>query len=177
MSKHILCALVDRQPEVLEAICRVGRKNHWLIEHADRTIYRNWHGDGVISDYLSLKELKRIRNFSTTPIVSRQLASGGNIRGIHTDTRKLAGMVIDYFQSLGFSELAIAGARKWPGELEGIPQDPGVTFEELAAERGLSLACCYWAPIFTKPRWSPMTGSRGNLRSFSKTCTFPPPSS
>ena len=74
MSKHILCALVDRQPEVLEAICRVGRKNHWLIEHADRTIYRNWHGDGVISDYLSLKELKRIRNFSTTPIVSRQLA-------------------------------------------------------------------------------------------------------
>lgn len=146
MSKHILCALVDRQPEVLEAICRVGRRYNWLIEHADRTIYRNWYGDGVISDYLSREELKQIRNFASTPIVSRQLASGGNIRGVHTDTRKLAAMVIDYFQSLGFSELAIAGARKWPGELEGIAQDPGFPFEELAKARGLTLSCCYWAP-------------------------------
>lgn len=173
MSKHILCALVDRQPEVLEAICRVGRKNHWLIEHADRTIYRNWHGDGVISDYLSLKELKRIRNFSTTPIVSRQLASGGNIRGIHTDTRKLAGMVIDYFQSLGFSELAIAGARKWPGELEGIPQDPGVTFEELAAERGLSLACCYWAPDLHETQVESYDRIQRKLEEFFKNLHFP----
>ena len=144
--KHVLCAFCDMEEDILREIFRCGREYGWLVEYSPRTIYPDWSGDGVITDYLRLEELRRIANFRNTPIVSRELPPRGNIRTVHTDTTLVAAMVINYIESRGFQNVAIAGNRKWPGELDGVAQDPGEPFEQLARERGLNLFRCYWAP-------------------------------
>ena len=57
--KHVLCAFCDMEEDILREIFRCGREYGWLVEYSPRTIYPDWSGDGVITDYLRLEELRR----------------------------------------------------------------------------------------------------------------------
>lgn len=142
--KHILCAMKFTNERIVRQIFEFGRANDWLTEYCGNRVPRNWTGDGVITDFCQLEELRRIRNFEKTWIVSRDLPSGKNIRTVACDTRLLAKMTADYFESKGFRQLALAGPRLWPGGAAEYPHDPNVALHTEWTRRGLPVECCWW---------------------------------
>ena len=94
---HILCAFMHPNDQLLQPIYAFGQRHGWLIELCRDVIPRDWQGDGVISDYLTLEELSAIRDIGKIPIVSRILPPGGNVRSVLSDTRAVAEMAVDFF--------------------------------------------------------------------------------
>lgn len=54
---HILCAFMHPNDQLLQPIYAFGQRHGWLIELCRDVIPRDWQGDGVISDYLTLEDL------------------------------------------------------------------------------------------------------------------------
>lgn len=145
--KHILCAFWDPVEALIDELFHLGREHNWQIELCGKRVPPGWFGDGVITDYLSISELSRIRNFKTTPIVARQYYKEENIRVVIGNTRLLAKMITDYFVSKGFRNFAAVDARMWPGRYKnGIWIDPIMAWDEELRRRNLSLNICHWNP-------------------------------
>ena len=61
---HILCAFMHPNDQLLQPIYAFGQRHGWLIELCRDVIPRDWQGDGVISDYLTLEELAALSGVS-----------------------------------------------------------------------------------------------------------------
>lgn len=133
-------------PNILHEIYTFGQEHGWLIELCGRLPPPGWSGDGILTDYLQLDELRRIRNFSRTPVVCREPHSEKNVRTVSCNTRILAEMIADYFQNKGFVHYAAIDAREWPGDYNGFWQDPVRALAVVLEERGLKLERGYWNP-------------------------------
>lgn len=144
--KDILCAFRESESGILDEIYAFGREHAWRIELCGWQLPPGWEGDGVLTDYLGIGELRQIRNFDHTPIVSRELHPERNIRTVAGNTRQIASMVANYFLGKGFTHFAAIDAREWPGDRNGFPQDPVRALRTVLAGRGLSLDVCYWQP-------------------------------
>ncbi len=88
--KHVLCALREPNEVLLNHIYEFGRLHGWSVECCGEKIPRHWFGDGVLSDYLTQKELSVIDRFEQTPVVSRILLPRRNIRTVRPDTERIA---------------------------------------------------------------------------------------
>ena len=91
--KHVLCALQEPNEVLLNHIYEFGRQHGWSVEGCGEKIPRRWFGDGVLSDYLTQKELSVIDRFEQTPVVSRILLPRRNIRTVRPDTERIASMI------------------------------------------------------------------------------------
>ncbi len=131
---------------LLGEIYDFGSCHNWQIELCGRRLPPGWAGDGIITDYLQLSELRMIRNFERTPVVSRELPPGGNIRTVACDTSLMASMISDYFRGKGFRRFAAIDAREWSGVFDGRWLDPVVALREELSRHGLPLELCYWNP-------------------------------
>lgn len=140
--KNVLCAMSQPSEGLLGEIYDFGAEHGWQIERCGRQLPPGWGGDGVVTDYLGVEELRGIRNFETTPVVARGRLRGENIRTVACDVPLLAKMVADYFRNKGFTRFAAADAREWGG-----PEiDPVAALAEELAKHGLPLERCYWNP-------------------------------
>ena len=104
--RQILCAMMSPNNQIVREIHRFGRDHDWQVELCGGRIPPGWSGDGVLTDCLPLEELKKIRNFERTPVVSHTLTPGGNVRTVAGDTRRIAEMIADYFLDQGFRNFA-----------------------------------------------------------------------
>ena len=143
---HILCAFMHPNDQLLQPIYAFGQRHGWLIELCRDVIPRDWQGDGVISDYLTLEELSAIRDIGKIPIVSRILPPGGNVRSVLSDTRAVAEMAVDFFVGQGFQIFAAISTQEFPGEVCGIPICPSQALRELTGWRGLECHFHYCVP-------------------------------
>ena len=80
--RQILCAMMSPNDQIVREIHRFGRDHDWQVELCGGRIPPGWSGDGVLTDGLPLEELKKIRNFECTPVVSHTLTPGGNVRTV-----------------------------------------------------------------------------------------------
>ncbi len=144
--KNVLCAMWQPQASLLEEIYDFGSSHNWQIELCGRRLPPGWSGNGIITDYLQPNELRLIRNFEKTPIVSRELPPGGNIRTVACDTALMANLIVDYFRSKGFRHFAAVDAREWSGVFDGRWLDPVVALREELQRYDLTLEVCYWNP-------------------------------
>ena len=142
--RQILCAMMSPNDQIVREIHRFGRDHDWQVELCGGRIPPGWSGDGVLTDCLPLEELKKIRNFERTPVVSHTLTPGGNVRTVAGDTQRIAEMIADYFLDRGFRNFAAIDARDWnrQGCIHGI--DPVVSLREELERRGFRLEVCYW---------------------------------
>ena len=143
---HILCAFMHPNDQLLQPIYAFGQRHGWLIELCRDVIPRDWQGDGVISDYLTLEDLSAIRDIGKIPIVSRILPPGGNVRSVLSDTRAVAEMAVDFFVGQGFQIFAAISTQEFPGEVCGIPICPSQALRELTGWRGLECHFHYCVP-------------------------------
>lgn len=143
---HILCAFMHPNDQLLQPIYAFGQRHGWLIELCRDVIPRDWQGDGVISDYLTLEDLSAIRDIGKIPIVSRILPPGGNVRSVLSDTRAVAEMAVDFFVGQGFQIFAAISTQEFPGEVCGIPICPSQALRELTGRRGLECHSHYCVP-------------------------------
>ena len=144
--KQILCALRLPSDRLLQTLYIQAQKYGWQLERCGECIPRNWSGDGVISDFFSLRQLRRIRNFDSTPVVSRRLDPKKNIRCVCCDTARLARLVTDYFAGKGFQNYALAAERLWPGGDPDRPHDSNYAIIAELRRRSLSCFSCWWNP-------------------------------
>ena len=93
--KNILCAFAEPEPGILEELFVYGREHGWQLELCGRRLPPGWTGDGVLTDYLSSGELRGIRNFDRTPVVSRELHPENNVRTVAGDTGAIASMIAE----------------------------------------------------------------------------------
>ncbi len=148
--RHILCAFQQPNEHLLEPIYRFGGRHGWLIEQSNDAVPREWDGDGVITDYLTLEELGTIRRIREIPVVSRILPPGGNVRTVLSDTRAVAHLALDFLEGQGFRIFASVSKQEFPGSICGTPITPGSALRELAAERGLEFYPHNCYPVGTK---------------------------
>ncbi len=144
--KNILCAFAEPEPGILEELFVYGREHGWQLELCGRRLPPGWTGDGVLTDYLSSGELRGIRNFDRTPVVSRELHPENNVRTVAGDTGAIASMIAEYFIGKGFTRFAAVDAREWPGGSSGFLPDPVKALGIVLAGHGLSFDVCYWKP-------------------------------
>ena len=88
--RQILCAMMSPNDQIVREIHRFGRDHDWQVELCGGRIPPGWSGDGVLTDCLPLEELKKIRNFERTPVVSHTLTPSGNVLTVAGDTRRIA---------------------------------------------------------------------------------------
>ena len=79
--RHILCAMWQPSESLLDEIYSFGKMHDWQIELCGRRLPPGWFGDGILTDYLQPEELRAIRNFRETPVVSRELKPGEKFSG------------------------------------------------------------------------------------------------
>ena len=144
--KQILCALRLPSDHLLQTLYIQSQKYGWQLECCGERIPQNWSGDGVISDFFSLEQLKQIKNFDNTPIVSRELNPKKNIRCVCCDTEKLAKLVVDYFATKGFLNYALAAERLWPGGNPEKPHDSNRAIISELQKRKFNCFSCWWNP-------------------------------
>lgn len=145
--RQILCAMWQPNASMLDEIYSFGTMHDWQIELCGRRLPPGWFGDGILTDYLQPEELRVIRNFRETPVVSRELKPGGNIRTVAGDTRMTAEMIFNYFRNKGFVHFAAVDAREWPaGGGDSFCPDPVSALAQVLEEHGLILERCYWNP-------------------------------
>ena len=137
--KHVLCALREPNELLLRHIFEYAKAHQWQLELCGDAVPPHWTGDGVLTDYLTPAELGRIDRFETTPVVSRVLPPGGNIRTVRADTTLIASIIADYFQGKGFTRFAILAPPASLEELDGRPRYIQVAMDRVLSERGLTL--------------------------------------
>lgn len=152
--KHILCALMEPNEEILKRIYAYGREHCWQIERCGRQIPGHWSGDGIISDYLELPDFAPVANFESIPTVSRLLPPRGNIRTIRPDTKQIAGMIVDYFMDKGFTRFATAASKIFPEDIDGKPRDVLMAVQHELESRGLQLFSCLWEAWLPRADWN-----------------------
>lgn len=141
--KNILCALMEPNEYLLKHIYSVGRKEGWQIELCGRRIPHNWSGDGIISDYLEPEDFSAVKNFENTPVVSRLLSPGRNIRTVRGDTVQIASKIVTYLADKGFSRFVTVVSRIFPEDIDGKPRDVVKALQKEIQARNLSLDICY----------------------------------
>lgn len=137
--KHVLCALREPNELLLNHIYEFGRQHGWSEESCGERIPRRWFGDGVISDYLTRKELAVIDRFERTPVVSRILLPRRNIRTVRPDTERIASMIADYFIDKGFSRFVTTPPNVPAAMLDGKPRHIQTALKLALAERNFTL--------------------------------------
>ena len=137
--KNVLCALAEPNAHLLRHFFEYGKAHGWQLELCGGEIPPHWSGDGVLTDYLTLPELRRIDRFETTPVISRLLPPGGNIRTVRPDTTLIAAMIVDYFQGKGFTRFAMLAPPASPEEIDGKPRHIQTAVDRALAGRGLTL--------------------------------------
>lgn len=105
-NKHVLLALKQDHNYLKDLIIDYANSHQWTVEYYGRNIPLGWYGDGVITDYFSKQELQRLRDPTTTPIISRSLVPHQNIRSVVGNTEEIARLVCDYFIQRGFTHFA-----------------------------------------------------------------------
>lgn len=137
--KDVLCALREPNELLLRHIFEYAKAHEWQLELCGETVPPHWTGDGVLTDYLTLPELRRIDRFETTPVVSRVLPPGGNIRTVRPDTTLIATMIADYFEAKGFTRFAMLAPPAYPEEIDGRPRHIQTAMDRVLSARGLTL--------------------------------------
>lgn len=138
--KRILLALKQERYHLEHTIMRYAREQGWTVESVGGVIPQGWYGDGVITDYFSMKELRRLKKPDTVKIVSRILSPGGNIRCVMGNAFSIAQMAVEYFLNRGFHHFAAVSA--WP--CNGETTHPNVTLKMALESRGYALSDCCW---------------------------------
>ena len=164
--KHILCALMEPNEEILRPIYEYGREHNWQIERCGRQIPGHWSGDGIISDYLELPDFAAVMDFKSTPTVSRLLPPRENIRTIRPDTQQIAGMIVDYFMDKGFTKFATAASKIFPEDIDGKPRDVLMAVQHELESRELQLFSCLWEGWLPRADWNDYHKRRKLLRRF-----------
>ncbi|WP_294503550.1 helix-turn-helix domain-containing protein [uncultured Victivallis sp.] len=164
--KHILCALMEPNEEILRPIYEYGREHNWQIERCGRQIPGHWSGDGIISDYLELPDFAAVMDFKSTPTVSRLLPPRENIRTIRPDTQQIAGMIVDYFMDKGFTRFATAASKIFPEDIDGKPRDVLMAVQHELESRELQLFSCLWEGWLPRADWNDYHKRRKLLRRF-----------
>ncbi len=136
--KNILCALKEPNEHLLRHIYEFGREHGWQVEVCGAAIPPHWSGDGVLTD-LRLEELTKIDRFEVTPVVSRSLPLGRNVRTVRPDTPLIAAMIADYFLAKGFSRFAMISPEGRAAEIDGKPRSIQTAMRLALAERGITL--------------------------------------
>lgn len=157
---------MEPNEHLLRPIYEFGRGHGWQIERCGRRIPRHWSGDGVISDYQEVEELRAIDRFERTPIVSRILPPGGNIRTVRADTTRTAQMTVDYLTNKGFIRFVSVIRNIWPEILDGKPRDILAAIRNTLEERGLSFECCLWEELHETGEEVDYRKRRQHLRHF-----------
>lgn len=142
--KNILCALMEPNEYLLKYIYEFGRKNKWQIELCGKTVPEDWSGDGIISDYLELEDFAPIKNFASTPVVSRLLPPRGNIRTVRPDTNQIASMIVNYFADKGFTRFASVTFKFFHEDIDGKPRDVLEALRREVKARNFSFDLCIW---------------------------------
>ncbi len=137
--KHILCALREPNKLLLNHIYEFGRLHGWSVECCGEKIPRHWFGDGVLSDYLTQKELAVIERFEQTPVVSRILLPRRNIRTVRPDTERIATMIAGYFSGKGFTRFVTTPPNVPAAMLDGKPRHIQTALKLALAERNFAL--------------------------------------
>lgn len=137
--KHVLCALREPNEVLLNHIYEFGRQHGWSVECCGEKIPRRWFGDGVLSDYLTQKELSVIDRFEQTPVVSRILLPRRNIRTVRPDTERIASMIADYFIDKGFTRFVTTPPSVPASMLDGKPRHIQTALKLALAERNFAL--------------------------------------
>ena len=145
--KYVLCALKEPNEHLLQIFYDFAKKHKWQIESCGVAIPENWDGDGVLTDYLKLPDLRKIHNFDQTPVVSRLLPPTGNIRTVLPDTLKIARMMVEYLASKGFTRFATVAERLYPGEINGRPIDVLNAVQQVLEERNFDMKCFLWTDL------------------------------
>ncbi len=141
--KQILCSLKEPNEFLLKSIYESGLRHGWNIECCSPRDFSGWSGDGVLTDYLSEKNLRKIRDFDRTMIVSRWLTPGRNIRSIFPDVLSIANQVVDYFQAKGFSRFSTVFPSYEQRYVCGRPVHIIHALEQVLAARNLPLNRCF----------------------------------
>lgn len=106
---------------LLSSIMQYAREANWLVELWDE-IPNNWFGDGVIADYASEEELRRLRDFETVPMVMRaNNIHRKNVAVIRGEGDIITQTAVDFFLSRGFSNHAVIGLYNFPDDLKPVP--------------------------------------------------------
>jgi len=145
--KNILCAQYEPNEATLTHIYEFARAHHWQIERCGLTIPAGWSGDGVISDYHEIQELQKIKNFNSTPIVSKLQPPAKNIRTVMPDTSQIAQMVAQYLLDKGFERFATTAPTMFDSYIHDKPRDIIKALENELAEHGIILHKCLWSTI------------------------------
>ena len=140
--KHILCALMEPNDQLLNHIYKFGRNEKWQIELCGRKIPHHWSGDGIISDYLELEDFQPVRNFNKTSVVSRLLPPKGNIRTVRPDTELIAEQITDYFADKGFTRFASFTYQMFMEDLDGKPRHILEALRKSVEKRGMKCSIC-----------------------------------
>ena len=119
--KHILCALMEPNEEILRPIYEYGREHNWQIERCGRQIPGHWSGDGIISDYLELPDFTAVMDFNSDGVATAA-ATGKHPYdppGYAADRRNDRRL----FHGQGFYEIRDRGIENLPGRYRR--QTPG----------------------------------------------------
>lgn len=145
--KHVLLALTEPNELLLNCIYEFGRVNGWQIEQCyDGKIPKHWFGDGILADYQNLEQFSAVKNFDSTPLISRILPPRKNVRTIRPDTQQIASMIVNYFSDRGFSRFIAVTSVFSEEILLGKPRNIVEALRQEVQSRGFSFTSCILNP-------------------------------
>ncbi|HEX4085302.1 MAG TPA: helix-turn-helix domain-containing protein [Chthoniobacteraceae bacterium] len=161
--KNILLVLRNYRREIHEAVFDYAQTRGWLLEYFPKAPGR-WRGDGILTDYLSDKELAQVRGKSRIPVVMRQYSEAERVGAVFGDMDAIAEMAVEYFQNRGIR--TVAGIDRFVWKF-----DPCRRFIDHAKRQGFKAEHFCWGESRDEENYAGAVMTlRKYLRQLSKPC-------
>lgn len=163
--KHILLVMKEYRCRLFEAVLHHAQKANWNVDFSQSSIPSEWYGDGVIIDYPDPKDILRLRDCYTIPIVSRipmQMLSRYakfNLRSIIGNIHENAHKVFKYFRSRGHQNFS--GINPWK-----MIHDVVKVFGDVVRKNGFPFHAMFWEEHLSKRKHDNFTAIIKVLRTF-----------